>query len=162
MATALLVGSPAVGAPLRAEPCWRVPVTAPVTDPFRTPACRWCAGNRGIEYTVEPGTPVRAAATGRVTFAGRVAGVRYVVVEVEPGWRVTYGALASSRLGVGDPVVAGSIVGRSSARLHFGLRVDGQYRDPAPHLGRAVGVPRLVPLDGHPARPAPPARLVCP
>ena len=33
-----------------AAECWRPPVPAPVVDPFREPACRWCRGNRGIDY----------------------------------------------------------------------------------------------------------------
>src|SRR5262245_2865597 len=62
------------------SPCLNAPVRAPVIDPFRTPGCRWCAGNRGIEYGTTPGTLVRASAAGTVTFAGVVAGTRYVVV----------------------------------------------------------------------------------
>ena len=48
--------------------------------PFRAPACAYCPGNRGLEYDAAVGSPVRAAAAGTVTFAGVVAGVRYVVV----------------------------------------------------------------------------------
>ena len=74
--------------------------SAPVADPFREPACAWCPGNRGIEY----GTGAGRRSCGRrrpatVTFAGVVAGTRYVVVDHADGrLRATYGNLASSAL----------------------------------------------------------------
>jgi murein DD-endopeptidase MepM/ murein hydrolase activator NlpD len=156
---------------LVAVTCWLPPVGAPVADPFRPPSCRWCPGNRGIEYATAPGEPVRAVATGVVTFAGTVAGTSYVVVRLGDGRRVTYGGLDAVAHASGDLVVAGSIVGRTAGRLHFGLReapVPGddetgeRYVDPAPMLGTLVGRPRLVPTDGTPARPAPSPRLRCP
>ena len=56
-------------------------------------------------------TVVRAVAAGEVTFSGTVAGERYVVVRHADGRRATYGNLASSSLGTGDVVAAGSVVG---------------------------------------------------
>lgn len=141
--------------------CLRPPVDAPIVDHFRAPACPWCPGNRGLEYRVAAGTAVRAAAAGTVTFAGVVAGTRYVVVAHADGLRATYGGLASSHLRTGDRVAAGAVVGRSGDRLHFGLRRDATYVDPEPLLGRVVGRPRLIPTDGTPPRPAPPPRLRC-
>ena len=47
-----------------APSCLLPPVDAPIVDPFRPPPCAWCPGNRGIEYDVPAGTPVRAAAAG--------------------------------------------------------------------------------------------------
>ena len=101
---------------------------------------------------------VRAAAAGVVSFAGVVAGTRYVVVDhAAGGLRATYGDLAASELAVGDVVAAGAVVGRVGERgLHFGLRRGETYVDPAPLLGRLVERPRLVPTDGTPPRPAPP------
>ncbi len=144
-----------------AAPCWQPPVTGIVVDPFREPACTWCAGNRGIEYRVAPHSPVRSAATGRVGFVGKVAGTRYVVVELPGQRRLTYGRLASSRVRVGDVVVAGTELARTTTEFFFGLRVDGVYVDPAPFIGRLVGRARLVPVDGSEARPAPPAQARC-
>ncbi|MFK8022676.1 MAG: murein hydrolase activator EnvC [Ilumatobacter sp.] len=144
-----------------ASTCWLPPVSGIVIDPFRAPECPYCAGNRGIEYSTERGQVVRAVAAGQVTWSGSVAGVRYVVVTHANGWRATYGDLASTRLRTGDAVVARQSVGRSTDRLHFGLRVGHRYRDPSAHLGRLVGRPRLVPIDGSMARTAPAPRLRC-
>jgi murein DD-endopeptidase MepM/ murein hydrolase activator NlpD len=157
---ALLLSSAGSGA--AAAPCLRPPVDAPVADPFRAPACPWCPGNRGLEFAVSAGTVVRAAAAGTVTFAGVVAGVRYVVIEHADGHRATYGSLASSHLRAAQRVPAGAIVGITGASFHFGLRRGATYVDPEPHLGRWVARSRLVPTDGTPARPAPPPSLRCP
>ena len=143
--------------------CLRPPVVAPVVDPFREPACEWCPGNRGLQYGAPPGSPVRAVAAGTVSFAGVVAGTRYVVVDHDVGGlRATYGRLASTRLALGDVVAAGAVVGAvGDGGLHFGLRRGDTYLDPAPLLGRLVERPRLVPTDGTPRRAAPPPRLRC-
>ena len=163
LAAALVVVTP-VDAALR--DCWPPPVDALVRDPFRLPPCTWCPGNRGIEYDTAPGVAVRAVAGGTVSFAGDVAGVRYVVVRLPDGRRVTYGQLAAgpSGPGSGDRVVTGQVVGRTEGRLFLGLRAadpDDTYLDPAPLLGRPAWPARLVPTDGTAAPPAPPARLRC-
>src|SRR5262245_16687696 len=141
--------------------CLLPPVSAPVSDPFREPACPWCAGNRGLTYDVPAGTPVQAAAAGVVTFSGSVAGTYYLVVAHADGLRATYGELVGSPFRAGDVVVAGATVGQSAGNLHFGLRIGDRYVDPAPYLGRLVERARLVPTDGSEARPAPPPRLAC-
>jgi murein DD-endopeptidase MepM/ murein hydrolase activator NlpD len=142
-------------------PCWRPPVSAPVADPFREPACRWCPGNRGIEYATAGGEMVSAVAAGRVEFAGRVAGRWYVVVAHADGLRATYGHLAGTRRVAGDVVVAGAALGETAGAFHFGVRDGEVYVDPAPMIGRLVGVVRLVPADDTTPAPAPPPVLRC-
>ncbi len=150
---AALIGSTALvpSTSVHAAPCLRPPVIGTVVDPFRAPACEWCAGNRGIEYRVGSDATVRAAATGTVTFVGSVAGTSYLVIELSNGWRLTHGRLAGTRLRLGDRVVAGSVVGRANGEFYFGLRIGDEYRDPAPFIGRLIGRPRLIPIDGTPA-----------
>lgn len=144
-----------------AAPCWTPPVAGRITDPFRAPACRYCAGNRGLEYVVGSNAAVRAVTAGVVTWAGSVAGIRYVVVQHPNGWRVTYGRLDSSSLRIGDLVVRRSLIGAASGSFYFGLRIDARYIDPQPYLGRSVGRPRLVPVDGTAVRRAPAPRWRC-
>lgn len=103
----------------------------PVLDPYREPECRWCAGNRGIEYATRVGSAVGSAASGEVTFAGHVAGVAYVVVRAGDGSLVTHGGLSSISVPRGATVGVGDEVGRAGASLHLGLRRDGVYLDPA-------------------------------
>lgn len=141
--------------------CWRPPVAAPISDPFRPPACRWCPGNRGVEYDTRPGQRVTAVESGRVSFAGTVAGTIYVVVEHRDGRRVTYGGLAERRHDTGAVVLRGQLVGTTGDEFHFGVRLGDRYVDPTGSIGRLVGRPRLVPSDGRPAAPAPPLRLRC-
>ena len=154
----------AVAAPrtVDAAPCWLPPVVGAVIDPYREPPCRWCAGNRGIEYRVGAGSAVTAAATGRVEFVGTVVDVRYVVVRLPNGWRHTYGRLASTTLRTGDAMLAGGRIGRASGTFFFGLRIGDEYADPTSFIGELRGRPRLVPVDGTRARPAPKPKLGCP
>jgi murein DD-endopeptidase MepM/ murein hydrolase activator NlpD len=162
-AARLLVMAAALAGPgqVEAAPCLRPPVVGAVVDPFRPPACTWCAGNRGLEYRVADDTAVRAAASGTVTFVGVVAGTPYLVVELPNGWRLTYGRLAVTQARSGDTVVAGSILGRATGQFYFGLRIGDAYRDPAPFIGRLVGRSRLIPVDGTPQRPTPPGVARC-
>ena len=142
-------------------PCWFPPVVGVVADPYREPPCRWCAGNRGIDFRVGGDVAVHASAGGRVVFVGMLVDVRYVVVQIAQGWRHTYGQLSATPLVVGDVVFANDVVGRASDTLFFGLRIGDDYADPAPFIGTLRSRARLIPLDGTAARPAPPARPRC-
>ena len=128
------------------------PVDAPVRDPFRPPACTWCAGNRGLEYDTTPGQEVRASAGGTVTFAGQVAGRLWVVISHRDGLRTSYGLVTGIDVAVGQVVAAGQRIAAAGEAVHFGVRRGDVYLDPALLLGGAVLVPRLVPLDGADAR----------
>jgi len=143
--------------------CYLPPVAAQVSVPYVQPACSYCPGHRGVEYALAPGTEVRAVARGVVTFAGSVAGTRYVVILQTDGVRATYGRLQTSIVSRGDVVASGQVTGHSGPNLYFGLRdaADAPI-DPAPLLGVLVGRARLVPADGGSQRRAPPPRLTCP
>ena len=142
--------------------CYPPPVEAQVSIPFVMPACTYCAGHRGVEYSVANGTPVRVVAPGVVTFSGMVAGTRYVVALQTDGLRATYGMLQASSVTRGDVVNSGQVVGHSGLRLYFGLRdaADNPV-DPTNLLGVLVGRPRLLPSNGSTGRRAPPPRLTC-
>ena len=150
-----------VTAALLGASCYLPPIDAPVVDPFREPACTYCAGNRGIEYSPHDGQAVVAAAAGTVTFSGVVAATRYVVVEHAGGLRMTYGKLASADVTIGERVLQGGRIGTSGTELFIGLRRGEVYIDPAPFLGRLRHRTRLVPTDGTRPRPVGPPRLVC-
>jgi len=147
--------------PASGADCYPPPVSAPVSAPFVAPTCDYCTGHRGLDFATRPGQTVTAVSSGVVSFAGPVAGVRYVVVAQDDGRRATYGYLATSRVAQGARVLAGAIVGTSGDLLFFGFRNGERYLDPAPLLGAWRRSPWLVPVDGAPRRPGPPSRLVC-
>ena len=77
-------------------------------------------------------------------FAGQVAGVVWVTVDHGGGLRTSYGPLRRVAVRRGGTVAAGAVLAVAAGPLHFGVRVDGRYVDPAGLLGRPVPlVPRL-------------------
>lgn len=148
-AVAAATGAPA-GAQVEMQPVeYSPPVEAPITDPFRPPPQPWLPGNRGVEYATVPGTPVRAAARGEVTFAGAVGGDLHVTILHADGVRTSYSYLAEVSTVAGQRVERGQVLGTAGPRLHVGARRGGTYIDPESLWG-PTGPPwvRLAPLEG--------------
>ena len=147
MALAASVLAPSAGASRGDERLvFRPPVDAPVADPFRPPQDPYGPGNRGVEYDTEPGDVVRAAAAGVVVFSGAVARSLYVTVDHGGGVVSTYSYLRRISVRARAQVAQGQVIAIAGERLHFSVRVDGSYADPAGFVGvRRVRV-RLVPL----------------
>ena len=137
-----------VAMPDRGVQVFRPPVEAPVSDPFRLPDGPYGPGNRGIEYATDAGDVVRASAGGVVEFAGPVAGNLYVTLDHGGGLLSSYSYLSRMSVSQGDHVVRGDVIAFASGRpLHFSVRKDGEYVDPAAFIGvRRVRV-RLVPVE---------------
>jgi murein DD-endopeptidase MepM/ murein hydrolase activator NlpD len=140
------------GAPAAAT--YSAPVAAPlrVVNPFRAPPTPYSAGHRGVDFAVYPGAVVWAAATGRVTFAGTVAG-RDVVVLLHPDGISTEYEPVVPAVRAGQFVARGAPIGRVSGShdgcqpdrcLHWGARRSGQYFDPLSLL-QTLGPVRLLP-----------------
>ncbi|MGH9261940.1 MAG: murein hydrolase activator EnvC family protein, partial [Acidimicrobiales bacterium] len=150
MASAASAGPRPFGkpAPLPSPPVTYVPpVDAPIADPFRPPAGPYGAGNRGLEYTTTPGTPVRASADGTVGFAGQVGGALHVTLLHADGVRTSYSFLAAVDVLLGQQVRQGDHIGRSAERLHFGARVGDAYFDPAALFTGTVTDVELLPFE---------------
>lgn len=107
----------------------------------------------GVDYAAPTGTPVEAAGDGRVEFAGRKGGYGNVVlIRHNASYETVYGHLHNFAKGLhrGEWVKQGQIIGNVGAtglatgpHLHFGIRVDGRFRDPrAVALPRGAAVPR--------------------
>ncbi len=117
---------------------WIRPVEGRVVREFSPPLTRYGRGHLGVDFAAEPGTSVRAAGPGVVSFAGAVANALHVVVVHDGGLRTSYSFLASIRVGRGDHVEGGAVLGSTGGRgpehdgsvLHFGLRSGTQYLDP--------------------------------
>ncbi len=112
------------------------PVDAPVGDPFGPRGNRFHAG---IDLIAPSGTPVGAAASGRVAYAGWLAGGwgNLVVVAHADGVRTMYAHLSSISARLGQRVGAGTRLGAVGAtgdatgpHLHFEVRVRGAAVDP--------------------------------
>ena len=120
-----------------------------VTSTFgvrRHPVTGEVKAHDGIDLAAPVGTPVRAAATGTVTFAGRRGGYGLVVmIDHGDGTQTRYAHQSRLDVHVGDRVAAGQPIGAVGAtglatgpHLHFEIRRDGIPVDPAAVLGRAA------------------------
>lgn len=117
------------------------PVDGAVVTRFEAPVRKWGSGHRGVDFAVAPGTAVRAAAAGTVTFAGPVAGVLAVTIDHGP-FETTYSALSSVDVSEGEYVDRGYWIGTtaeahpgSGTGLHLGVKSGDSYLDPALFLG---------------------------
>ena len=107
--------------------------------------------HQGVDIAAPSGTPVKAAAAGKVVFSGQVAGYGNLIeVDHGAGWLTRYGHNASNLVERGDTVAAGqpiALVGRSGRatgdHVHFEVRRDGKAVDPAQFLGNAKKGARL-------------------
>jgi murein DD-endopeptidase MepM/ murein hydrolase activator NlpD len=135
-------------------PALWMPVTGPLVRGFDARAGPYGPGHRGIDIAAPVGELVGAPAAGRVVFAGPVAGVTWVTLEVAPGVLVTLGPLLDpvatatrvrSKAPVGRIGPGHAATPAAPATLHLSVRVDGVYVDPLVYLVDRPR-PRLVPL----------------
>jgi peptidoglycan hydrolase-like protein with peptidoglycan-binding domain len=128
------------GPPRRAPYPMRRPVAGGVGDRFGP---RGAGMHAGLDFPAPSGTPVAAAASGRVTRAGWNDGYGLTVVVYHGrGVRTRYAHLSSLAVGRGNRVRAGWLIGRvgttgfsTGPHLHFEITVRGAAVDPAPALG---------------------------
>ncbi|HEV8298903.1 MAG TPA: M23 family metallopeptidase [Acidimicrobiales bacterium] len=156
VALAVLSSVGPAGPAAAALPRFAPPVEAPVSDGYRPPETPYGPGNRGWEYTTEPGTTVHAAGGGIVTFAGQVGGSLHVTVAHGGGLRTSYSFLATISVSVGTRVALGDAVGTTDTSFHFGVRLGTRYVDPAVlfRVGAFRERARLVPAWRAPAATA--------
>ncbi len=154
---AVVAPGPASGAAPPPPGAWVRPVAGALAAPVRRASePRYGPGHRGADLVAAPGTPVRAANAGEVTFAGSVAGSLHVVVAHPGGLRTSYSFLAFVAVRRGQQVARGEVVGTAGGGtgdhagvLHLGLRLGDRYVDPMvlfvpADLTRLI---RLVPAD---------------
>jgi hypothetical protein len=141
---------------------WMPPVDGRVVRGFDPPAARYGPGHLGVDLAAAPGTPVRAAGAGSVSFAGAVAGSLHVVVAHDGGLRTSYSFLARIDVRRGQSVAPGDVVGAAGGPhpdhagvVHFGLRSGDEYLDPMLLIGECdlTKIVRLVPVEPVPSEP---------
>ncbi|MEV6114171.1 M23 family metallopeptidase [Streptomyces sp. NPDC052109] len=140
---------------------WPVGIRPWVTRGWEPPATVYGPAHRGADLAAPAGSPVRAVAPGRVSFAGRVAGHGVVSVELTgTDLRTTYEPVRPS-VRRGAEVKTGEVVGTLEPTrfhcpvtcLHWGLRRGKAYLDPLSLLPPWLlhrGPPRLLPVLGVP------------
>ncbi|HEY8487035.1 MAG TPA: LysM peptidoglycan-binding domain-containing M23 family metallopeptidase [Limnochordales bacterium] len=115
------------------------PVRGGISSPFGR---RWGRMHEGVDIRVPPGTPVRAAAGGRVVFAGWNGGYGYLVI-VDHGQGVHTYYAHNRRVVVreGQQVNRGQVLAYSGStghttgpHLHFEVRLNGRPLNPVRYL----------------------------
>lgn len=109
---------------------WRSPVSAKPVRGFGD-------GSKGLDYSLPPGTVIRAASSGVVVYAGPgLGGFRHlVIVKTSERHLVAYGVNVPPALREGDGVNQGDTVARTTGGsaagdFHFEIRDSGKPVDP--------------------------------
>ncbi|WP_372463955.1 peptidoglycan DD-metalloendopeptidase family protein [Streptomyces pinistramenti] len=143
---------------------------------WEPPPSPWAAGHRGVDLAAPAGATVRAAAAGRVTFAGNVAGRGVLTIELSdsgrPPLHTTYEPVRAT-VRKGDEVTAGHPVAVLQPGpfhchepcLHWGLLRGKTYLDPLSLFPPSIlhsGPSRLLPVFGIPIPPPSHSTAVAP
>jgi murein DD-endopeptidase MepM/ murein hydrolase activator NlpD len=115
------------------------PVSGPITSPFGP---RWGSFHPGIDIGVPTGTPIHAAASGRVIYCGWMSGYgNLVMIDHGGGLATLYGHEERVAVSCGQDVSQGQVVGYSDCtgycfgpHVHFEVRVNGSPVDPLGYL----------------------------
>lgn len=98
--------------------------------------------HEGIDVSAPRGTPIMAAAKGRVSFAGRRSGYG-LVVEIDHGYgyRTLYGHTSETLVRTGQEVARGDVIARvgssglaTSPHLHYEVRLNGLPVNPTNYI----------------------------
>jgi murein DD-endopeptidase MepM/ murein hydrolase activator NlpD len=136
------------------EPRSQAPVTGVISSPFGLRADPFTGAGKihyGVDIAAPAGSPVKAAAPGRVVFSGFVAGYGNMVeIDHGSGWATRYGHNSANQVAAGDKVAAGQQIGlvgqtgrATGDHLHFEVRRDGKAVSPALFLGAQAKGSRL-------------------
>lgn len=143
---------------------WPVGSRPTVLRGWEPPATPYGPGHRGVDLAAAPGSLVRAAAPGRVSFSGQVAGRGVLSITLngtgQPPLRTTYEPV-TALVAEGDEVAAGQVVAVlgpgpfhcAGGCLHWGLLRGTDYLDPLSLLPDDLldrGPARLLPVFGVP------------
>ena len=115
------------------------PVNGPVTSPF---GMRWGRMHTGIDIGVADGTPIHAAAAGRVIYAVWMDGYgNLAFIDHGSGLSTGYAHQSSVAVSNGETVAQGQVIGYVGCtghcfgpHLHFEVRVNGTPVDPLGYL----------------------------
>lgn len=115
------------------------PVSGPIASPYGT---RWGRLHTGIDIGAGTGTPIKAAASGRVLVSGYSGGYgNLTVIDHGNGIATAYAHQSSLAASAGQQVGQGQVIGyvgstgfSTGPHLHFEVRVNGSPVDPFGYL----------------------------
>ena len=115
------------------------PVNGPMASPF---GMRWGRLHAGVDIAVAAGTPIRAAAAGRIALMGWVGGYgNYTCIQHAGGLSTCYAHQSRFATANGASVSQGEVIGAVGCtghcfgdHLHFETRVNGFPVDPMGYL----------------------------
>ena len=118
------------------------PVSGIITSRFGNRESIRTYGHTGLDIAAPAGTPIKAAADGKVIFSGYSGGYGYVVkLDNGNGVQTYYGHCSSLYVSTGEKVEAGAVIaavgstGNSTGNhLHFEVRVNGIEVNPQNYL----------------------------
>jgi murein DD-endopeptidase MepM/ murein hydrolase activator NlpD len=131
------------------------PVPGKVTSKFGSrvhPVTKKQHEHNGVDFKAAMGTAVKAAAPGRVSFAGE-SGASGLLVRIDHGGGVETLYAHNSRLLVkagqsvaqGEKIALAGSSGRSTGpHLHFGVKVGGRHVDPLSVLQKGVEIAAAI------------------
>ena len=96
----------------------------------------------GVDLAIASGTPIKAAAAGKVVSAGWLGGYgNATIIDHGGGLATLYGHQSAILVSVGQSVSKGQVIGRvgctgscTGPHLHFEVRINGEPVDPMPYL----------------------------
>ncbi len=109
--------------------------------------------HEGLDYAAPSGTPILAAADGRVIRTGTSSSYgRFVEIQHANGVTSFYAHMSRIGASEGDVVVAGDQIGAvgstgrsTGAHLHFEIRREGRQINPENFLGRSFALQNVAP-----------------
>ena len=118
------------------------PLSGIITSRFGNRESIRTSGHTGLDIAAPAGTPIKAAADGKVIFSGYSGGYGYVVkLDNGNGVETYYGHCSKLYVSTGEKVEAGDVIaavgstGNSTGNhLHFEVRVNGKEVNPQNYL----------------------------
>lgn len=120
---------------------WPIPASSRITSPFgnrKAPLPGMSDFHKGVDVGAKTGTKIYAAAAGTVVISQyNYSAGNYIMISHGDGIYTVYMHCSKLLVEVGDKVEQGDNIGlvgstgySTAPHLHFGVRVNGEYKDP--------------------------------
>ena len=120
------------------------PIYGEISSPYGWrvhPITKRLSFHTGLDIAAPEGTPIFAAESGIVTFAGRKGGYGLLIIVKSGKYQILYGHLSKICVYNGQFVKKGQLIGRvgntglsTGPHLHFEVRIDGKHTNPVAYL----------------------------